>query len=250
MAWNDTDLATGTTPLWAQLAERLRTGIHDGEFPEGANLPSETQLTERFQISRATARNALSRLATEGLVERRSGKGTRVLPPKVEIPLNRLSSFSDDMESRGLVPGYGDISASVEAANERVAAALDLDAGAEVIKLERTLLANAAPIAHSTSWLSPDVVPTATLEATALVAKHSLYQWLETQHNIRITHGTEVIEGGVADGALAADLNISPGSAVLNVLRTARTGSGDAVEYAERSYRADRYRYTVELVRS
>src|SRR6188768_2744460 len=104
MAWNDADLAKSAMPLWAQIAERLRTAIADGEFTEGDDLPSESLLVARFGVSRATARNALSQLANEGLVERRSGKGTTVLPARVELPLNLLSSFAEDMRSRGMRP--------------------------------------------------------------------------------------------------------------------------------------------------
>lgn len=249
MAWDEGALTNGALPLWAQIADRLRGGIRDGEFAVGDDLPSESQLVARFEISRATARNALNQLATEGLVERRSGKGTRVLPSRVELPLNLLSSFSDDMTSRGLQPGYGQVHVSVEPADPQVADALGAEVGTPVVRVERQLLANGAALAYSTSWMSSDVVPTDAVDEVRTFATGSLYRWLEEKCGVRLTHGTELIESGVADEHLALRLGISPGDPVLNATRIARAEDGSPVEYAQRSYRADRYRYRVELVR-
>ncbi|MGO1972931.1 MAG: GntR family transcriptional regulator [Propionibacteriaceae bacterium] len=249
MSWDDEGLVIGTMPLWAQIADRLRAGIAKGEFVEGDVLPSEAQIMGRFEISRATARAGLNQLASEGLVERRSGKGTRVLPSKVELPLNLLSSFSEDMNSRGLKPGYGEVTITVEPLEGHVAEALETRTGVRAVRVERLLLANKKVIAHSTSWLSPAFIPASDAPNAQAITRGPLYQWLEVEHGFRVTHGTEVIEGGVADAELAERLGIAAGSAVLIANRTARIRDGKPIEYVERQYRADRYRYRIELVR-
>lgn len=248
MAWNDADLAKSAMPLWAQIAERLRTAIADGEFTEGDDLPSESLLVARFGVSRATARNALSQLANEGLVERRSGKGTTVLPARVELPLNLLSSFAEDMRSRGMRPGYGRLAVTVAPTSRTIAAALGLPEGEPAIRVERLLLANDSAIAFSASWLSPELVPLEVADELRTFTS-SLYTWLEEHLGIRVTHGTETIEAGVAGPDVAEQLGIPVGGAVLNATRVARVQDGRAIEYVERSYRADRYRYRIELVR-
>jgi GntR family transcriptional regulator len=251
MAWNDGDLlyGVGTLPLWSQLADRFREGIATGEFSEGDDLPSESQLVARFSISRATARNALNQLATEGLVSRRSGRGTSVLPRPVEQPLNLLSSFSEDMGRRGLVAEYKNTVFTVEAAASHVAIALDIEAGSEVIQIERLLVASGMAMAHSASWLAPSFAHPRDLAEVRQLASGPLYAWLKASRSVVITHGTEVIEAKVAGPELAKQLGIVPGAAVLHASRTARTEPGNPVEYVERQYRADRYRYRVELIR-
>ena len=139
MSWDDDDLLIGPIPLWAQIAEHLRAAVTRGEFVVGSRLPSEAELNKRFGVSRATARTALDRLETEGLITRRSGKGSIVCAPPVEQPLNLLSSFSDDMRDRGLKPGYGDVSVTVEQASSAVATALQIEQGADVVRVERLL---------------------------------------------------------------------------------------------------------------
>jgi GntR family transcriptional regulator len=249
MAWDSEDLVHGAMPLWAQIADRLRSSIDSGEFIEGQDLPSEAQIIRRFNISRATARNAMGQLAAEGLVVRRSGKGTTVLPSRVEQPLNLLSSFTEDMNSRGLTPGYGEITVMIDALEQRVADVFGVETCTPAVRIERLLLANGFAIAHSVSWLAPAFVPPEAIPAGETLESSSLYVWLERAHGLRISNGTEVIEARVADAHLAQQLNIAAGSPVLNATRTARTSDGNAIEFAERQYRADRYRYRIELVR-
>lgn len=250
MAWNSTDLVNGTVPLWAQLADRFREGIADGEIPAGSDLPSESQIVARFGVSRATARSALNQLATEGRVERRSGKGTKVLTPPVELPLNVLASFAEDMTSRGLAAGYSGISVTIEPVTDpMIARALDIAPATKSICLKRLLLADDQVIALSVSWLSPSLLPTTESESARAATETSLYVWLEERHGLRVARGTEVIAAAVADAELAARLEIPLGSAVLHATRTALLQDGRPVEHVERFYRADRYRYRMELVR-
>lgn len=65
-------------PLYQQVAAAIRQGIADGDFPPGVPLPSETQLIERYQVSRPTVRNAVAALRAEGLIDVRHGKGSFV----------------------------------------------------------------------------------------------------------------------------------------------------------------------------
>lgn len=58
----------GQLPVWQQIADELRTSINDGTLPPGSRLPTEAELTERYQVARNTARQALTALVNEGLV--------------------------------------------------------------------------------------------------------------------------------------------------------------------------------------
>ncbi|WBB59364.1 GntR family transcriptional regulator [Streptomyces sp. WMMC500] len=64
--------------LYQQVAAAIREAILSGEFEAGAPLPSESQLIERYEVSRPTVRNAIAVLRAEGLIEVRHGKGSFV----------------------------------------------------------------------------------------------------------------------------------------------------------------------------
>jgi len=68
-------------PLYAQLAEQLRRRIARGELQPGDRLWSESELCDRFGVSRGTVREALDVLASEGLLQRIAGKGTFIAEP-------------------------------------------------------------------------------------------------------------------------------------------------------------------------
>lgn len=65
--------------LHHQISSVIRSGIHSGRYAEGSLLPGETTMMDMFGVSRATVRRALQTLEGEGLIQRRQGKGTRVV---------------------------------------------------------------------------------------------------------------------------------------------------------------------------
>ncbi|WP_329397671.1 GntR family transcriptional regulator [Streptomyces melanogenes] len=66
--------------LYQQVAAAIREAILSGEFEPEAPLPSESQLMERYRVSRPTVRNAVAALRAEGLIDVRHGKGSFVRP--------------------------------------------------------------------------------------------------------------------------------------------------------------------------
>ncbi len=68
----------GWTPLPQVVARRLQKMILDGELRAGEVIPSQRQLAERFNVSRASLREALLTLETLGLVKTEPGRGTFV----------------------------------------------------------------------------------------------------------------------------------------------------------------------------
>lgn len=236
-------------PLWYQLADRLRSAIDDKEFGEGELLPSETALNCRFGVSRTTARAALDQLKNEGRIVRRSGRGSIVLAPRVDQPLNLLASFSEDMRARGLRPSYRSVRLKVVRARAEVATGLRVERSTRVLLIKRLLCADERPIAFSLSWLTPGVLGSRPGPSAAELESGSLYAWLERERGARISLGSQHIEAAAADADLAEQLDVSPGHPILVARRTSFTSGGMPVEYVVTHYRADRYRFQVELVR-
>jgi GntR family transcriptional regulator len=65
-------------PMHQQIAEDLRAQIESGSLAPSAQLPTELELRDRYASSRNTIRDAIKRLASQGLVETRPGQGTFV----------------------------------------------------------------------------------------------------------------------------------------------------------------------------
>jgi GntR family transcriptional regulator len=249
MSWDANDLDKGPLPLWFQIADRLRSAIERGEFQSGDALPSEARLNERFGVSRTTARASLDRLEQDGLISRRSGKGSIVLDPRVEQPVNLLASFSEDMRRRGLVPSYVTQSAEYVRATAMAAEALGVEPSARVFRIDRLLEADGVSIGVSESWLSPAVLESREPPSARDLDAGSLYAWLERHCDARVVGGHEIIEAAKATRKLGDRLGIRKGDPLLVARRRSHGADGAPIEFAIVHYRADRYRFRVDLVR-
>ena len=77
-------------PLYHRIENDLKNKIFSGQYKTGDMLPSERELIEIYKVSRLTAREAVSRLANQGLVEKVQGKGTYVSTPRRERRMGSL----------------------------------------------------------------------------------------------------------------------------------------------------------------
>ena len=247
MRWNDDLLSPGPMPLWFQIAERLRASIRAGEFRPDDALPSEAQIGFAFGVSRTTARASLDRLRQEGLIFRQSGRGSIVLKRKVEQPVNQLASFAEDMRRRGLKASYATFSAAPAPLPIDAAGALGLSLGTPVFFIRRLLLADDEPMGMSESWLAPSALGEGPGPTPEDLDAGSLYQWLRSQCGVQIAGAQEFIEAATADGTMARRLSISPGAPVLVARRRSHAADGAPIEYAVMHYRADRYRFSIDL---
>jgi GntR family transcriptional regulator len=250
MDWDQHGLLSGPQPLWWQIAERLRREIEFGGFKPGDILPSEAALNKTFGVSRTTARTALDKLEQEGLITRRAGKGSMVLPPHVLQPLNQMSSFAEDMRRRGFTAGYATLAARMAAMPPEAAVALGMAENVKAFMVSRLLSADGLAMAVSHSWFSPSLFSRHPLPTVAELNSGSLYAWLEQHCGCRIIGARETISAGIADGELARLLTIARGTAVLIARRLSHDNQRQPVEFATVSYRADRYSFTIDLVRS
>lgn len=249
MKWNEPLPHSSPAPLWYQIAERLREAIKQGAFAAGDVLPSEAHLNEVFGVSRATSRASLDRLEQDGLIIRRSGKGSIVLRARVDQPINEMSGFAEDMRRRGLRPSYDTREAGRTRAPAEVADALELEPGALVFRSHRLLKADDAPIGVAVSWLSPSLFRNVEPPSVEELNRGSLYDWLGRNCAVSITRAREFIEAAVADRKMADTLEVPVNSALLIARRQSFGANGQPVEYAVLNFRADRYRFHIEVAR-
>ena len=95
---------SAATPLYIQLKAVLLREIESGNFAAGTQIPTEQQLSEKYGVSRITARHAVMDLVQEGYLERQRGKGTFVAKPRISRRLEYLMSFTESCQACGLKP--------------------------------------------------------------------------------------------------------------------------------------------------
>ncbi|MEA4902399.1 FadR/GntR family transcriptional regulator [Desulfitobacterium sp.] len=80
-----------TRKIYEEIVERIREFITSGELQPGDRLPSERDMAERLQVSRASVREAFSALEMLGLLEIRTGEGTYIRQVNIESVMSSLT---------------------------------------------------------------------------------------------------------------------------------------------------------------
>src|SRR2546421_10005174 len=139
-------------PLYYQLAQNMETAIRSGRLSSGSHLENEIELARQLRVRRPTVRRAIAVLANRGLVIRRHGIGTLVVPVRVRRPV-RLSSLYDDLKEAGQAPSTRLLAHEVVPAPAEVASSLRLGRGTRVLHVELLRLGSDRPIAHMRNFL-------------------------------------------------------------------------------------------------
>ncbi|MCJ7735525.1 MAG: GntR family transcriptional regulator [Anaerolineales bacterium] len=227
-------------PLYFQLYEILHDQIRDGIWKPEVMLPTENELENRYQLSRATVRQAFELLVNQGLVYRRRGQGTFVSRPAFDQNINRIISFWDDMQQRGLIPGTRVLSGELIQASEDVVESLEIEANQELASLVRLRLADDEPLSVEHSLLVHNMCP-GILDQD--YANNSLRKVLADQYNIHITNAKQKIRAVPATKNLANLLDVDIDAPLLHIDRISYTEEGTPIEYLRINLRGDRYTF-------
>ena len=138
--------ADSSSPLYHQLMQRITADIERGTYPTGSRIPPEHELEQLYQVSRVTVRRALAELTSEGLLERKQGKGTFVSMPRGSLQLKSLHSFHDSCKINKAKPATDVIHVKETAANSADAEELSLPSGSRVLETLRVRRADGVPV--------------------------------------------------------------------------------------------------------
>lgn len=229
-------------PLYYQLAQSLERAIHAGDLTSGSHLDNELDLARQLGVSRPTVRRAIGYLANKGLLIRRRGIGTLVVPVKVRRPI-RLTSLYDDLAEAGQRPRTRVLRLDTIPAPPEVALELRLPEGTPVLRIDRLRFAGAEPVALMRNYVPAEV---ASMSAQAL-EETGLYRLLKS-NGIQLRLATQTISARKANRREAKMLAVSAGAPLLTMRRIAYDDAGRAVEYGTHSYPAARYSFEMSLV--
>ena len=226
-------------PLYQQLQRALRVAINNELLAPDEALPPERDLAEEFSISRITVRKALDGLVAEGLLARRQGAGTFVTA-RVVKSFSKLSSFSEDMLSRGRTPRSEWLSRTSGAVTPEESMTLGLSPGTPVYRFNRIRYADALPMALEYTTVPGFCLPSAdTVES-------SLYETLE-KNGMRPVRALQRLRAVLFTAEQAKLIGVAEKAAGLLIERRGFLKDGRPVEFTHSYYRGDAYDYVDEL---
>lgn len=246
---------------YEQIADDLRTRIHNGEYPVGSNLPTYAELTTHYGVGRGVISSALQMLEREGLIRIAKRAGIRVLDWHVERRrVGRGQTVMRDPHRGYVFPAaaradepwqtHGRPKRSYEPAPDRVASLLGVEPGIAVLRRRRvTSPTGEPPFQIVDTWLSAEAVRDAPLAAEPDTGPGGYIDRLEEAGHGPI-HWTEHARARTPTREEAALLDISEESDVLELVLVGTSHSSNRpVDVTVRVIPADRVELVTELKR-
>lgn len=232
----------GNLPLYLRLKKLVVDAVERGLLAETDAIPGERDVARLLGISRVTVRKAFADLVSDGLLVQRQGQGTFVArhPPRYELPMSRLTSFTEDMRLRGIATQSQWIDRSEGLPTPEEAMVLALSPGERVCRLHRLRLADGVPLAVELA-----VIPSQFLPDPMTIAE-SLYAVLESR-GLRPVRALQRLHAVAVAGANATLLDLDDGGPALFVQRVAFLADARVVEFTRSYFRGDRYDFVAEL---
>ncbi len=231
--------SVSSSPLYHQLMQRIADDIEKGNYPVGSRIPPEHELEETYQVSRVTVRRALAELTSEGLLERKQGKGTFVSTPRISQDLKSIHSFHDSCKKNGVRAGTKVIHVTEIDADATDIQDLNLREGDRVVETLRIRSADGEPVTLEKNHFSTVY---SYLENENL--NGSLYNVLrdygvepkEATHSISLTFATE---------AQAKLLNIETGCPLIRLKEVVFDQKGRPLHNSLQLIRGDRFVFRI-----
>ncbi len=236
--------ADGPIPLYHQLYGLLKQRILSGSLAEGAQLPTEAELSEGFNVSRITAKRGMDLLASEGLIARRRGKRSSVVyeAPKADLDaplvgmLQRLAGMSRETRVKVLHIAHREPPPNIRAE-------LGISEQDKVHYVTRVRYDQQdVPFAYYESWTCGiDKGYTA-----SEIEKRQRFD-IMAENGHRISHIEQFLSAASASPLVAELLELHAGDPVLTLVRHSYNEEGVLIDLLHCQYHPDRFHYRMNL---
>lgn len=238
-------------PLYYQLESLLLEEIKDGTYKPGDLIPTEVELSEMFQISRTTVRQAISELVNEGYVYRVKSKGTFVSQPKIErqIPAGTQSynsfSFEQDVYEKGLTPETKVLELRAADIPSAMRKAGYSSASGKAVYMYRVRYADSEPLERVITYLNYDYFHD--LIDTDIVEKYTMGEIMNRSEATKVKRLDRTLEVLPASSEDVRYLNVKARSPIQLLTTVRYNASGEVMDISYAYYRGDRSRLHFEI---
>ncbi|RZI48072.1 GntR family transcriptional regulator [Lactococcus kimchii] len=230
-----------SVPNYIIIHDALKDEVEKEVWKIGQRLPSERDLAERFNVSRMTARQAVTALVDEGILDRRVGSGTYVASRRVREKMRGTTSFTEIITSQGKVPSTEVLSYIKTAPNEVECERLNISKKDSIIRMERIRYADKLPICFEVASIPYDLVKNFNKKEIT----SNFFKTLEN-HGYEIARSEQIVSAKRVSTEVADYLAIRVGSAILGLTQVSYLADGRAFEYVLSQYVGERFEFYLE----
>ncbi|MDQ2078041.1 GntR family transcriptional regulator [Marinimicrobium sp. ABcell2] len=232
-------------PLYLQIKDELKKQILSGEYGPYQRLPSESELKQRYGVSRITVRQALRDLHSEGLIFTSQGKGTFASKPKVMQDVQHLEGLAEAMVAQGYDTSARLLSIREVKPSKDVQEKLELQPKENAVEVIRVRYLNRQPISVDTSYFPLEI-------GKKLFSKNlegDIFPMLENDLRISLGRAEISLEARPVGADNAALLEMESGSPIMWVQRLTRDKNDRPIDYEYLAVRGDSYKYRFQVER-
>ena len=228
--------------LSQHLHERLKHLISETE--PGGQLPSEPKLAKQMGVSRATLREAMRLFETQGVIHRRQGVGTFVIPPSqvMDTGLEVLESILTQAERKNLKITVGPYSMIEREATEKEAEVLGISPDRNVLEISWVMETPDRPVAYLIDVLPAGML---SLEDARQYFQGSVLDLLMKSPDLNLTTSRTELSAVAAPVKIARSLGIQRGDVILCFEATLFSSDGKVVDYSHSYYLPGFFRFHV-----
>jgi len=153
------DIWAGASPLYKKVKSYVLRQVSSGTWPEGRRLPSESEFSQQFGLSRLTVHRAIRELSEEGVVVRTAGVGTFVAAAKPQSTVLDVRNIAEEIRERGHRHDAQVLLLRTERIDEDLADAFSLPVGAEIFHSVLVHRENQIAVQLEDRYVNPSFAP-------------------------------------------------------------------------------------------
>lgn len=229
-------------PVYILIRDTLRRDIQNQKYPVGSLIPSERELAETYQVTRATVQKAIAHMEQEGLVKKIVGKGTyvsRTFAPPVYLlnPEGENGTLGVTQELSGKVTITSRLIYHVQQpAGDYLASQFNVSADEPVHAIRRVRLFDGTPVLIEDSYIPLAIVDVIDDD---VLQNHSLYAFIEARCQQKIGGTDSLVSANLFDDSMAALLDIPVHSPMLHIKESTWLEDGTVFNYSWSYNRGD-----------
>ena len=214
--------------------------IENKEFEPGEKLPSESELMEKYDVSRDTIRKALELLEGNGYIHKIKGKGSFVLDiNKFDFPITGIVSFKELSQKMGIKSNTIVHQLALVNPNKFLAKKLELSKNDLVWKVIRAREIEDKKIILDKDYFNSKYVPSLTEE----ICKSSIYEYIEKDLGLTIGFAKKEITVGQVSSEDKEYLDLEDFNMVVVVKSYTYLNDANLFQYTESRHRPDKFRF-------
>lgn len=236
-------------PLRYQIKNYILDLLRRDRYQPGDKIPTESQLSEMLDVSRASLREGLHLLEEERVIRAKHGSGRYLLsmPEDLEFEITRLQSVTEMLLGFGIDVSTKVINVAYLPADEEIAWYLQIPEGNTVIAIERARYAKDKPIIYSVDIIAKDKIGD---QWTKKDFEGSLLKILEEKFGIFLDYSVATIKAVIGQEVIPPEIEINPNVPWIVLIQTNYSQNGDPIIFSKDYHRADDVSFKVKRLRT